>query len=41
MDASFQEKSRWLLFVSLIAVFGIYFAAALPFARTEIGRAHV
>jgi hypothetical protein len=30
MDLSFQEKSLWLLFLSLIAVFGSYFATVLP-----------
>lgn len=35
MSLSFQEKSLWLLFVSLIGVFGYYFASVLP-ASTSI-----
>ncbi|MDZ4805966.1 MAG: hypothetical protein SGI90_13985 [Candidatus Eisenbacteria bacterium] len=30
MNLSFQEKSLWLRFVSLVAVFGFYFVTALP-----------
>ena len=30
MNLSFQEKSLWLQFVSLIAVFGLYFSNVLP-----------
>jgi cytochrome b subunit of formate dehydrogenase len=30
MGLSFQEKSLWLQFVSLIAVFGLYFFTILP-----------
>lgn len=30
MDLSFQEKSLWLLFVSLVGAFGFYFGTALP-----------
>jgi cytochrome b subunit of formate dehydrogenase len=30
MGLSFQEKSLWLQFVSLIAVFGLYFSTVLP-----------
>ncbi len=30
MDLSFQEKSHWLLFVSLILIFGLYFTSVLP-----------
>lgn len=30
MDLSFQEKSLWLLFVSLVAAFGFYFVTVLP-----------
>ncbi|MBI1299443.1 hypothetical protein GC175_31325 [bacterium] len=30
MNLSFQEKSLWLQFVSLIAVFGLYFSTVLP-----------
>jgi hypothetical protein len=30
MDLSFQEKSLWLMFISLIGGFGLYFVAVLP-----------
>jgi hypothetical protein len=30
MNLSFQEKSLWLMFVSLIGVFAFYFATVLP-----------
>lgn len=30
MDMSFQEKSLWLMFVSLVGVFGYYFLTILP-----------
>lgn len=30
MSLSFQEKSLWLMFVSLVGVFGFYFATVLP-----------
>ncbi|HEU4883576.1 MAG TPA: hypothetical protein VFT45_15055 [Longimicrobium sp.] len=30
MDLSFQEKSLWLMFVSLVAGFGFYFMTVLP-----------
>lgn len=30
MDLSFQEKSLWLMFVSLVAGFGFYFVTVLP-----------
>ena len=30
MDLSFQEKSLWLMFVSLIGSFGFYFMSVLP-----------
>jgi len=30
MGLSFQEKSLWLMFVSLVGCFGFYFAAVLP-----------
>jgi hypothetical protein len=30
MDLSFQEKSLWLLLVSLVAAFGFYFVTVLP-----------
>lgn len=33
---SFQEKSLWLLFVSLIGIFGVYFASVLPGAARNV-----
>jgi hypothetical protein len=30
MSLSFQEKSLWLMFVSLVGVFGFYFVTVLP-----------
>jgi hypothetical protein len=30
MDLSFQEKSLWLMFISLLVGFGLYFVAVLP-----------
>ena len=30
MNLSFQEKSLWLMFASLVIVFGLYFATVLP-----------
>ncbi len=30
MGVSFQEKSLWLMFVSLVGVFGFYFVTVLP-----------
>jgi hypothetical protein len=30
MGLSFQEKSLWMMFVSLVAVFAFYFASVLP-----------
>ena len=36
MDLSFHEKSLWLMFVSLIAVFGGYFAAVLPTSAVNV-----
>lgn len=36
MNPSFKEKSLWLMFVSLIAVFGFYFAAVLPASTTSV-----
>lgn len=37
MDLSFQEKSLWLLFLGLIAVFGLYFASVLPPESPRVG----
>ncbi len=36
MSLSFQEKSLWLMFVSLVVAFGFYFATVLPTAMTEV-----
>jgi hypothetical protein len=36
MNLSFQEKSLWLMFVSLVAGFGCYFATVLPTAGTNV-----
>lgn len=36
MDLSFQEKSLWLMFVSLIGVFGFYFATVLPMDAVDV-----
>jgi hypothetical protein len=36
MGLSFQEKSLWLVFVSLIGVFGFYFATVLPAQAPDV-----
>ena len=36
MNLSFQEKSLWLVFLSLLAFFGFYFARALPGAGRDV-----
>ncbi len=36
MDLSFQEKSLWLMFVSLIAVFALYFGTVLPTDAVDV-----
>ncbi len=36
MNLSFQEKSLWLMFVSLIGVFGFYFATVLPTPAIDV-----
>jgi hypothetical protein len=36
MGPSFQEKSLWLTFVSLIGVFGFYFATVLPGQSADV-----
>ena len=33
---SFHEKSLWLMLVSLVAAFGVYFASALPGAGPDV-----
>lgn len=41
MPLSFQEKSLWLLLTSLLLVFGLYFASALPMESLYISEANV
>lgn len=36
MSMSFHEKSLWLLLISLVAVFGIYFATVLPTQTSHV-----
>ncbi len=36
MNLSFQEKSLWLMLVSLVGVFGFYFAKALPTHTVDV-----
>src|ERR1044071_4185213 len=36
MDLSFQEKSLWLMFVSLIGGFGFYFMTILPTDSADV-----
>lgn len=36
MDLSFQEKSLWLLFLSLVAAFGFYFWRVLPGSGPDV-----
>jgi small-conductance mechanosensitive channel len=36
VNLSFQEKSLWLMFVSLVAGFGLYFATVLPATGTNV-----
>jgi hypothetical protein len=36
MNLSFQEKTLWLMLISLVAVFGFYFAHALPDAGRDV-----
>jgi hypothetical protein len=36
MDLSFQEKILWLMFVSLVGVFGVYFITVLPTAAVDV-----
>ncbi|HEX5870498.1 MAG TPA: hypothetical protein VFY65_08785 [Longimicrobium sp.] len=36
MDLSFQEKSLWLMFASLAAVFGFYFVTVLPTNGSDV-----
>ena len=41
MNLSFREKSLWLLLMSLLAVFGAYFAMVLPATAPDVAPAHV
>ena len=36
MNLSFQEKSLWFMFVSLVAAFGFYFTTVLPTATLDV-----
>lgn len=36
MDLSFQEKSLWLMFVTLLATFGFYFLTVLPPGAADV-----
>lgn len=36
MGLSFQEKSLWLMFVSLLGVFGFYFVKAVPLHAANV-----
>jgi hypothetical protein len=36
VNLSFQEKSLWLMFVSLVGVFGFYFVTALPASAANV-----
>jgi hypothetical protein len=36
MSLSFQEKSLWLMFVSLVGVFGFYFVTVLPASGADV-----
>jgi len=36
MNLSFHEKSLWLMFVSLVGVFGAYFAMVLPTHTVDV-----
>jgi hypothetical protein len=40
MDLSFRERSLWLMLLSLLAVFGYYFATVLPSSAVNIGPEH-
>jgi len=36
LNLSFQEKSLWFMFVSLVAAFGFYFTTVLPTATLDV-----
>lgn len=38
---SFQEKSQWLLFVSLLGIFGCYFAVVIPAKAVDVMPWHI
>ena len=38
---SFQEKSLWLLFVSLLGIFGYYFAVVIPAKAIDVMPWHI
>ncbi len=41
MRMSFQEKSHWLVFLSLLAVFGYYFSRVLPAGSINVEPEHL
>jgi hypothetical protein len=41
MHMSFQEKCLWLLFVSLIGIFGSYFAVVIPAKAVDVMPWHI
>lgn len=41
MSLTFREKSLWLLLLSLVVVFGAYFATALSTASAHVAPVHV
>jgi len=41
MDRSFREKMLWLLFASLISVFGFYFVKVVPGGGVDTVPQHV
>jgi hypothetical protein len=41
MDLSFRERSLWLMLLSLLAVFGFYFATVLPSSAVHLGPEHI
>src|SRR5688572_4450263 len=41
MHISFREKSLWLLLISLLAAFALYFASVLPARVANVASTHV
>jgi hypothetical protein len=41
MSLTFREKSLWLLLLSLVVAFGVYFASALSATSTYVAPVHV